>query len=205
MSKMSKVLKYKKIIMIALVFVALIICVTATYVTEYNKNKVEVETLFEAPEEDREYKDEKDFYKNFEYFEIYLNVGSEEAYVDSNGHLIPGKLKYTVESKKGENYNLRGSISIQAANGANWIGYRSEVSASKTHQPGEITMITINNVNQIFPAKGKLWFTNVNKPTLYVMVKWTEKDNERYYTYIELKYDEYSEIPVLPTEDETTK
>ena len=189
--------------MIALVLIAVIICVTASYVTEYNKNKVDAETIFEAPEEDREYKSAKEFYENFEYFEIYLAEGSSEAYYDQNDSLISGTQRFLIESKKGENYNLRNTVTLQFALGANWIGYTSNVTSAKSPEVGEKTTVTISNIEQIFPAKGNLLFTNVKKPTLYVMVKWTEKDNERYYTYIELKYKEYFETPNIPVEEPT--
>ena len=77
--------------------------------------------------------------------------------------------------------------------------FTSSSSSSKNE-----TTIKISNINQIFPAKGKLWFTGANQPTLYVMIKWTENETNRYYTFIELSYDQFIAVPEIPVEPTPT-
>ena len=50
----------------------------------------------------------------------------------------------------------------------------------------------------------KLLFTKVNEPTLYVLIKWTDNAGERYYTYLEFDYKEYSVTPTIPVEPTPT-
>ena len=84
---MSKILKYKKIIMLALVLVSIITCVCAAYITEYKKTKVTPEILFTEIEETRTYKDSEEFLKNYEYFYIYTER-YVEATEDDKGNLM---------------------------------------------------------------------------------------------------------------------
>ena len=57
--------KYKKIIFIGLILVSVIICICATYITEYNKTKVNPEELLTST---YEYKDSSEFLNNFNSF-----------------------------------------------------------------------------------------------------------------------------------------
>ena len=198
---MSKILKYKKIIMLALILVAAIICVSAAYITEYNKTKIDVETLFTDIEEGRTFVDSEEFLKNYEYFHIFLKEGSSDAYLNSNDELVSGTQRFSVVSKNADSYSIRkDTVSIQAILAADWIGFISSSASTTKYTSGKDATLTISNIAQIFPAKGDLWFTGAKHPTLYVLVKWSEKDGQRYYTYLELEYKEYSVTPVIPEE-----
>ena len=203
---MSKISKYKKIIMLALVLVAVIIIISTSYITEYNQTHIEPATLFETTEEthpaDR-YRKPEEFYSNFEYFKIYRATGTinNDAYIDANGQLVAGSPKFTVISKQGANYKVANTMNIQIKLAADWIGFQSNVASYQNYKVGEKANLTIANVTQTFPAKGDLWFTTVKHPTLYALIQWTDStDQKRYYTYLELEFDEYNEIPVIPTE-----
>lgn len=199
---MSKILKYKKIIMLALILVAAIICVSASYITEYNKTKVSAETIFTTIEETRTYKDSEEFYKHFEYFHIYASE-YKTAHEDLNGNLVNGKAVFTIKSKNAENCKAK-NINVSVALAANWIEFQALNDQAKDHSSKNETTIKISNINQIFPAKGKLWFTGADQPTLYVMIKWTENETNRYYTFIELSYDQFIAVPEIPVEPTPT-
>ena len=195
---MSKILKYKKIIMLVLILAAVITCVCAAYVTEYNKTKVSAETLFTEIEETRTYKDSEEFFKNYEYFHIYSEKYTE-ATEDSKGNLLPGSCKFKVVSKDAQSKKAK-SVGLEIKLAANWIGFQSNSATTSNYNSKNGATLSISNINQIFPAKGKLLFTNVEQPTLYVLIKWTENEKDRYYTFIELDFEEYSQIPNLPVE-----
>ena len=184
---------------------AVIICVFASYITEYKKTKIDVEALFpmgEAIEEDRIFKDSEEFLKNYEYFYIYTEKYTE-ATQDSNGNLINGTHKFKVVSKDAPTNKAR-SVHFQIKLAANWIGFQSSEATKNNYSSAKGATLTISNIAQIFPAKGKLWFTKVEEPTLYVLVKWTGVDGLRYYTFMELDYEQYSQIPTLPVEPTAT-
>lgn len=195
---MSKILKYKKIIMLSLILVAVIICVCATYITEWRKNKIDVETLFTTIEEDRTFKDNDEFLENYEYFYIYLLEG-KDAYMNDNDSLVSGTKKFKVVSKDSEDMDIK-NVSIQIKLAANWIGFQSNDASTNKYTSSNETTLTISNITQIFPAKGKLLFTNVKQPTLYVLIKWSDNSGDRYYTYLEMEYKEYNVTPVIPAE-----
>lgn len=199
---MSKILKYKKIIMLALILVGVIICVFAAYITEYNKTKIDVETLFTEIEEDREYKDSEEFFKNYEYFHIYAE-DIKKAHLDQKENTVSGSYTLKVVSKDNTIINAK-AVSISAVFAANWVGFQSEVKSTSNYKSSKEATIKISNITQLFPAKGKLLFTKVEEPTLYVMIKWSDNSGERYYTYLELDYETYSQVPTLPVEPTAT-
>jgi hypothetical protein len=199
---MSKILKYKKIIMLALVLVSIITCVCAAYITEYKKTKVTPEILFTEIEETRTYKDSEEFLKNYEYFYIYTER-YVEATEDDKGNLINGTHKFKVASKDAQTKNAK-LVTIEIKLAANWINFQSNSATTSNYTSKKGATLTISNIAQIFPAKGKLLFTKVEEPTLYVLIKWTENDGSRYYTFMELDCEQYSEVPYIPAEPTVT-
>ena len=202
---MQKILKYKKVIMLSLIFVSLIIIVTATYVTEFSKNKVTVEDAFNKDEITRTYVDSEEFLSNFETFAVYLadDETQKKPYKDENGNIVKGQMTFKIAALKKDDSEYKGTISVVGRLGANWINYLSDKSSTVsvkttgtygyTYTPGKLE---IKNIDQIFPAKGKLWFTSVENPTLYLLITWSEVDNTQYYTTLEYSYDEYNIEPV---------
>lgn len=183
--------KYKKIIMLALVLVSIIICVFATYISEYNLNKVSREDVL-TMEMTKNYKSSEEFLENFSVFNIYL---SENIAPYKDGEtLVAGKQVFTVNTVASATSQVKGDLKITIGLGANWIKFISKTGSNEKVEVGSNDeKITINNIETTFPAKGDLWFVTVDAPTLYVLVEWSEKNNSQYYTYLEYDYETYSQ------------
>ena len=187
----SAIFKYKKIIMLALVFVAVIICVVATYVTEYNVNKIHVEELFTV-EETRKYRSSSDFLDFFETFTI-TETTVIDPFTDEDGEPNPGSRTYTVVTKVKENTETEiKRVSLKLCLAADWIHYISKIGSSSTNMTlDRDNIISISDIDTRFPAAGNLWFVTVKEPTLYVLASWSE-NNTHYYTYLQYEHSEYS-------------
>lgn len=176
--------KYKKIIMLALILVATIICVSATYITEYNLNKVIREDIFPTEEGKTGFRTEEEFLANFTEFEIVLDK-IIEPYDE-----ISGKHTFLVKTTAAETSNIKGEIKVTMALGANWIKYISDTGSSSIEIGKENETVEIRNIDTKFPAKGDLLFVSNIEPTVYVMVEWSEKDNSKHFTYLEFDYND---------------
>ena len=174
--------------MLVLVLIAVIICAFATYLTEYNKNKVTATDVITAElGENYEEVSNDEFLANFETFDISLTNYIKPW--DNGGTLEKGTKTFTIVTKANENSKIRGKIKVTIGLGANWIGYKS-VTVSKTFEVGASNItLNITDITDDFPMKGKLWFTKVEQPTLYVLVEWSEVLNTKPYRYTFLEYD----------------
>ena len=186
MAQKISITKYKKIIMLILILVAVIICTAATYITEYNVNKVSREDVF-TTEMTKTFKSFNEFKEgNFSKFEITL-----EKVVEPYDNTL-GSHTFLIETTATETSQVKKTIKVSLALGADWVKYISDVDY-KNITVGDINQkITIDNIDTKFPIKGNLLFLPEIQPTLYVMIEWSEKDNSQYYTYLELSYEDYS-------------
>lgn len=183
MAQKISITKYKKIIMLSLIAVAAIICIVATYVTEYNNNKVTIDDVF-TTEMNKTFKSSEEFTANFTEFKIVLDK-IVEPYDETLG-----KHTFIVETTAAETSKIKGEISVTIALGANWVKYISETGNSSIEIGKENEKVSINGIDVTFPLKGDLLFLPKLEPTVYVMVEWGEKDNSEYYTYLEFDYSE---------------
>lgn len=200
---MQTLSKYKKIIMLSLVLIGLIIIVTAAYITEYNKNKVTIEDVFGDIEVTGTYVEAEEFLSNFDTFAVYLEENKTAYEDEETGEIKAGEMIFKIAALKKEDSNYKAKIDVKAKLGANWVKFISQQTSTsvKTTITSDVkytpTELNIRNIEQIFPAKGKLWFTSIDNPTLYLMVTWGEiGTNNLYYTYLEYTYDEYNIDPV---------
>ena len=182
MAQNLSITKYKKIIMLALIVVAVIICVTATYITEYNINKVTREDIFPTDETKKGYTSEEDFLENFTEFEIVLT-----KVIDPYDETL-GKHTFTVNTTAAETSKIKGNLSVSIALGANWVKYTSNTGTATVEIGEENEKVEISGIDQTFPLKGDLLFVSNIEPTVYVLVEWSEKDNSQHYTYLEFDY-----------------
>ena len=178
-SKKVNILNYKKLIMLGVLLVAVIICVTATYVTEYNKNKVTAEDVLKISEIQREYVELDEFLENFKSFKVELT----EKLNPNEKTDTKGKREYviTVEFEKDaefENDKFTAKIGL----GANWVGYVSALKETTISESNVERVITISPIDHTFPTKGGLWFTSVEGPTVYLLLQWSY-DGKDFYTY----------------------
>jgi tRNA threonylcarbamoyl adenosine modification protein YjeE len=120
------IFKYKKIIMLALILVAIAVIVTAAYITDYSANTVSREDVL-TMEPKGEYRSNEDFFKNFKTFEITLdyNKGLITPHTDSNGNLVAGYYRFRITSELAEKTNLKNNVTVYGGLGANWIGFIS--------------------------------------------------------------------------------
>ncbi len=181
---------YKKIIFIALILVSVVICVFATYITEYNKTKVNPEELLTST---YEYKDSEEFLENFNSFVIYSSK-SDKAYMDGDT-IKKGTEEFKILVQLKDGSDVSDSMTVKLALAADWISFKTSPAQRNITIDGKEETIKITNIDQIFPATGKLWFTKVNHPTLYVLVEWNEF-SQYYYTRLEFSYDQYSKKPI---------
>ena len=186
MAQKISITKYKKIIMLILVVVAAIVCIAATYITEYNINKVTREDVF-TTEMTKTYKSADEFLENFTEFKIVLDK-VVEPYEETLG-----KHTFMIETEAAETSQLKSEIKVSIALGADWIKYISEIQNRNVTIGKDDQSITIKNIDTKFPAKSNLLFTPKVQPKLYAMVEWSEKDGYQYYTYLEFDYNEYAE------------
>lgn len=184
----SAIFKYKKIIMLALVLIAVITCVVATYVTEYNINKIHVEELFTV-EETRKFKTEREFIENFSSFVIKSTSEIDPSTDPETGETDLGERIFTVNAKLEEGKNLK-KLSLKLCLAADWIHYISKLGTSSSDMNLSVEHTITINIDRIFPANGNLWFVTVKQPKLYVLATWSE-NNTHYYTYLEYDYAEY--------------
>ena len=182
MAQKISIVKYKKIIMLALVVIAAIICITATYITEYNLNEVTREDIFPTNETKKGYTSEEDFRANFTEFEIILDK-AVDPYEDNLGTHT-----FVVKTTAAETSKIKGDIDVTIVLGANWVKYQSEQGHSHVEIGEENETVVIGNIDTTFPLKGDLLFVTNIEPTVYVLVEWSEKDNSQHYTYLELNY-----------------
>jgi hypothetical protein len=184
MAQKLSITKYKKIIMLSLILVAAIICVAATYITEYNINEVTREDVFPTDETKKGYTSEEDFLKNFTEFKIELT-----KVVDPYDETL-GKHTFTVNTTAAETSTIKGDISVTIALGANWVKYISNTGKATVEIGEENETVEINGIDQTFPLDGNLLFVTNIEPTVYVLVEWSEKNNSHHYTYLEFDYSE---------------
>jgi hypothetical protein len=192
MKQKFNILKYKKIIMLALILISIIIIITATYITTYNNNKVTRVDVLTADMSSKIQKDfEKDFITHFDEFKIYLD-DEEEVKYDGDKLFETGSRTFSVENKVKEDSTVS-NIKVTLGMGANWVKYISDTRTSSVKNNSSTT-ITISNIEELFPLQGDLWFLPKLEPTLYVMVEWSEY-NTNYYAYYEYDYSVYSVKP----------
>lgn len=200
MKKINNVSKFKisnKFIMLGLIIVAVVIIVTAMYVTEFTKNNVSAKDAFkETIQETWIEVNEDDFLKHFEKFEI-----KETKLINPifNGKEVAtnGKASISIETafdntldKKERYLNENTQISITVQYGADWVGYvGSNQTFTNLEIGSKLTTRTISDFNQLFPTN-KLLFVRVNNPELFVLVKWTD-NGTNYYTLLTLNHNEY--------------
>lgn len=189
MDKKISILKYKKIIMLALIVISVVIIIAATYITGYNVNKVVREDVLTQDMSAKIYKSSEDFLGNFDEFKIYLS--DERVYTKD---VQEGWREFTVIAKTNTESDIKKEIYVTLGMGANWVKYISELSDRETVKIGEEREIKIENIEQKFPLKSSLLFTPKVEPTLYVLVEWSEL-NTNYYTYLEYDYKTYSIKP----------
>lgn len=200
MKKTNNVSKFKisnKFIMLGLIIVAVVIIVTAMYVTEFTKNNVSAKDAFkETVQETWVEVNEDEFLKHFEKFEI-KETKLITPILNGKEVITNGKASISVETsfdneldKKERYFNENTKITITVQYGADWVGY---VGSSQTFTSLEIgsklTTRTISDFNQLFPTN-KLLFVRVNNPELFVLVKWTD-NSTNYYTLLTLNHNEY--------------
>jgi hypothetical protein len=195
-SKKLPLLKYKKLIMLLLVVLAVVICVFATYITEYNLNKVSREDVL-TTEVTSSYESNEELLENFKEFKIYLSK-DVEPYKD-NGEMVYGKKEFTIITEAKEDSEIKGTIKVTIGLGANWIKYISKT-ATKSVTVGKETTLTISDIDTSFPANGYLLFVQVDSPVLYVLVEWSDYAGSRHHTYLEYNYKTYSVKPEAKTE-----
>lgn len=192
MKQKFNILKYKKIIMLALILISIVIIITATYITTYNNNKVTREDVLTADMSSKIQKDfEKDFITHFDEFKIYLD-DEEEVKYDGDKLFETGSRTFSVENKVKEDSTVS-NIKVTLGMGANWVKYISDTRTGSVKNNSSTT-ITISNIEELFPLQGDLWFLPKLEPTLYVMVEWSEY-NTNYYAYYEYDYSVYSVKP----------
>ena len=183
MAQKLSITKYKKIIMLALIVIATIICITATYITEYNLNEVTREDVFPTDETSKGYTSEEDFRANFSEFDIIL-----DKIVDPYENEL-GKHTFVVKTTAAETSKIKGDLEVTIVLGANWVKYQSDEGHNSSVEIGaENETVTIGNIDKTFPLKGDLLFVTNIEPTVYVLIEWSEKDNSHHYTYLELDY-----------------
>ena len=186
------IFKYRKIIMLVLILIAVIICISATYITTYEANVVTREDVI-TKQVTSTYKSSEEFLSNFEKFEIKLTQAID-PYKDNAGTEVLGSYKFKVENKTNESSRIRETVDLKvtAGLGANWIGFKSQTAANNSVDVNSSTAtLTIKNIDTIFPTVGPLWFVNVDAPTLYVLVEWSEIDGSQFHTYLEFSEAEY--------------
>ena len=200
MKKTNNVSKFKisnKFIMLGLIIVAVVIIVTAMYVTEFTKNNVSAKDAFkETIQETWVEVNEDDFLKHFEKFEIketkLINPIFNGKEVVTNGKAsISVETTFDNELDKKERYlNENTQITITVQYGADWVGYvGSNQTFTNLEIGSKLTTRTISDFNQLFPTN-KLLFVRVNNPELFVLVKWTD-NSTNYYTLLTLNHNEY--------------
>ena len=192
MKEKFDILKYKKIIMLALIIVSITILITATYITTYNNNIITREDVITTNMSSKTQKDfEQDFLSNFEEFSIYMS-SEEEVKYDGDKVFEYGSRKFTVKNTVKEESKIS-NIKVTLGMGANWVGYKSSTKSSTVKNDGSTTS-TISNIDVMFPLKNDLLFTPKIEPTLYVLVEWSEL-GMNYYAYYEYDYSVYSVKP----------
>ena len=184
----SAIFKYRKLIMLTLSLVAVIICLVATYVTEYNNNKIEIEELFTI-EETRKYKTSEEFLNFFDSFSIVLSK-EVDPHEDENGNLVKTTKTFTVSTTLKETSEIK-KVSMKICLAADWVNYVSNIGSSSSNMTLDSdNTIQITGIDTKFPLEGNLWFVKVDQPTLYVLVYWSE-NNTHYYTYLQYTHSEY--------------
>ena len=205
MNTSKKTIKFKlsnRIIMLCLVVLAVIICVIATFVTEYTTNNVSAEKAFETKiEEGWVEVSNDDFLKHFITFDLKEDKLITPLFV--NGELdTPGKATISLKTefdnevvnkmdKKERLLNETTTLTVYAKYGADWLGFYSNEASFSNYTIGSTspTTRTINDFNQKFPAR-KLLFISIENPELFGLVKWTY-NNTTYYTLLTLTANEY--------------
>lgn len=195
--------KYRKVIMLSLIVLTLVICITATYITGYQKNKVTAEDVF-AEILTEEYCDKysevssEEFLSNFEEFHIYQSYYLR-PYDETKGYR-----NFKISATKTSTSKIKNDVKIYVGLGANWVGYK-KVSKPKTFNLDKISTSSeyywrIEGIekSEVFPIKGNLWFTKAKEPTLYVLVEWTNEigKNNNKYTILEYDYETFTTKPV---------
>ena len=179
-TKKFNLLKYKRLIMIGVLLVAVIICVTASYITEYNKNKVTVDDVLNLSAiENKEHVEFDEFLENFDSFKIHL----EEKLNPNEATSTIGKRVYVITVDFADDADFdNDKFTAKIGLGANWVHYVSDLGSTTVSETNVERTITVSNVEHTFPASGNLWFTNVSKPTVYLYLEWVV-DGESFYTY----------------------
>lgn len=192
----SQKVNYKRVVMLSIVLLAVIVCISATYITTYVNNKMTPERAFDFSDSNKPsatYKRAEEFTSLFASFDIYT-LTDVEPYKDG-ANIIPGSKTLTVVTTKKDNSVVSGSnFKIQLVLAANWIGYASRTSSTTTVTIGKNSNLTISNIDKIFPARSLL-FVNIKHPTLYAYVTWSEYVNgttTAYYTYLTYSYGVYN-------------
>ena len=96
-----------------------------------------------------------------------------------------------------EDTDISDRMTVKLALAADWISFKTSPEQISITIDGKEEAISFDKtIDQIFPAKGKLWFTKVKHPTLYVLVEWTEF-GKGYYTRLEFSYEQYNKKPTV--------
>ena len=195
-TKKFNLLKYKRLLMIGVLLVAVIICVTATYITEYNKNKVTVDDVLGISAiEGKEHVDFDEFLENFDSFKIHL----EEKLNPNEATATIGKRVYVITVDFADDAEFDSDkFTAKIGLGADWIHYVSDLGSTTVSETNVERIITISNVNHTFPTSGNLWFTNVDKPTVYLYLEWAV-DGESFYTYTTVNIKDNVDAAVIYT------
>lgn len=195
--KTSSGVFYRRLIFLIIVVVAIITCICATYITEYNKNVMNPQKAFADKDVTNLTEvSQAEFLNCFSTFEIYATEMIDPIF-EGKELLQSGRMKFAIETKLAEETNFKGTtFKITAKLGASWIGYTSNSSSTITVTVGKkSTALTISNIDKYFPCNGNLWFTSVKHPTLYLYVQWTNTDGQSCYTFLTYNYSSFSVAP----------
>lgn len=198
MALFKKIVKYKKIIMLVAVVLGLAICVIGSYHAVYKANVVEAHDVIPNNLEGYKEASKDEFLANFSKFEIKL-TGIIDPYTH-NDNTVVGSKTFTVYTEKATGSKINGEMKVTIGLGANWIKYIGENSGQIDVKVGKDTPLVLNyDFNDQFPKKGSLWFIEVEQPTLYVLVEWSDDITKKPYKYTYLEYD-YSQYSVQPVQ-----
>ena len=188
MALIKNIFKYKKLIMLVLIVLGFGICVLGAYQATYKKNVIEATDVIPNTLTGYEKSTSEDFLSNFDKFEI-KQTSFIKPWTDNNGNTVVGLKTFTVSTQVNANSKIRGKIKVTIGLGANWVSYISETFGDEVTL-GKDTDLTINiNFDDLFPKEGNLWFIEVEQPTLYVLVEWSEELNTKPYKYAYLEFD----------------
>ena len=189
----------RKLILLGAIVLGVIIWIIATYVTEYNMNKVSVEKAYESTIQETWVEvSEEDFMKHFTTFSLTESKYIEPIFKGDGSVKESGSAELTLYaeyntsiSKKEQKFYANETFKVYAKYAANWIGYYSNQATWSSYQVEKTTNAKITGIDQLFPVN-RLLFVTVEAPELFVLITWSDDNNVTNYTLLSLDQSVYT-------------